>query len=115
MNLTKKLFKSSFFVLVLFTLTACSYKSIEPSELQKAESISINGISYTPEYDSLDAYLLADEELVLGKQAFWYIHNNKLYLFNNETHKKKWFSQMSSMLEAANAQYALTHANSAQE
>ncbi|HIC44452.1 MAG TPA: hypothetical protein EYO73_09295 [Sulfurimonas sp.] len=94
MNLTKKLLHASLLTSLLFTLSGCFNKTIEPRELTKVKEISIKGTSYIPEYKGLDPYLLADDEVVLGNKEIWYIHNEKLYLFADEDNKEQWFSSI---------------------
>ena len=110
MNLTKKLLHTALLASMTFNLTGCFYKTLEPNELTKAKEISINGTNYVPEFNGLDAYLLVQEELVLGNQENWYIHNKKLYLFVDKDTKQEWFVDMSMMIEAGNKQWEKVNA-----
>lgn len=105
MNLTKKLLHTALLTSIIFNLTGCFYKTLEPNELTKAKEISINGTNYLPEFNGLDAFYLGQEELVLGKEENWYIHNKKLYLFVDEDTKQQWFVQMPMMIEAGTKQW----------
>lgn len=115
MNLTKKLLYTALLTGVIFNLSGCSYKTLDPEELTKANEISINEKSYIPEYDGLDAYLLSDEELVLGTKEHWYIHNEKLYLFVDADTKEKWFTNMDLMMKLNETQWALLNVPTEEE
>ena len=115
MNLTKKLLHTALLTGLLINLSGCFNKTLEPSEITKAEEVSINGTNYVPEFNGLDAYYLSEEELVLGKQDTWYIHNEKLYLFVDEDSKEKWFSHINIMLTSANVQWELLNAPTEEE
>lgn len=115
MNLTKKLLYTALLTSIIFSLSGCFYKTLEPSELTKANEVSINGTAYVPEFDGLDAYLLTQEDLVLGKKENWYIHNKKLYLFVDEDTKENWFVHMDMMIEAGEKQWEITNAPTEKE
>ena len=60
---------------------------------------------YTPAFGGFCADALADGELVLSTPEYWYIHNGKLYLFEDEDAKQEWFREISSVLPAGLAQW----------
>ncbi|PHR57329.1 MAG: hypothetical protein COA44_06415 [Arcobacter sp.] len=105
MNITKKLLHASLLTSIIFNLSGCFYKTLAPSEVKKAKEISIKGVNYTPEFNGLDAYYLAKEELVLGSEDSWYIHNEKLYIFKDASSKEEWFRHMSMMNKKATKQW----------
>jgi len=115
MNLTKKLYHLSVLTMIIFSLSGCFNKTLEPHEVQKAEKITINGTSYLPEYNGLDSYLLSEEELVLGNEEHWYIHNEKLYLFADEDTKESWFENITLITEAANKHWEVVTAPTEEE
>jgi len=115
MNLTKKLLHTALLTSIIFSLSGCFHASLEPDELTKAKEVSINGATYVPEFDGLDPYLLAQEELVLGKKENWYIHNKKLYLFVDKESKENWFVHMDIVQLAAIKQWEVISAPTEEE
>jgi len=57
-----------------------------------------NPTAYIPEFSGFCAYELVEGDLVISDPEFWYIHNDKLYLFENEDNKQEWFRKIDSML-----------------
>ena len=69
------------------------------------EAFKSNPNAYIPSFGGFCAYALADEDLVLSDPKYWYIHDEKLYLFQDEDAKKEWFIHMDSMLSKAQIQW----------
>ncbi len=62
--------------------------------------------AYTPKFGGFCAYEMADEDLVNSDPKFWYIHNESLYLFNDEDAKEDWFTEIDSMLRSAQEEWS---------
>lgn len=108
-KLRKKLFRLLFVSTAIISFCSCS-ATVEPQVAYNVQEININGHMYSPEFDGQDAFSLSQEVLLIGNPDISYVHNNKLYVFKDEDSKEKWFNEMDSMLEKAQAFWALTHA-----
>ncbi len=62
------------------------------------ERFKADPASYIPAFGGFCAYQLADGDLVLSDPAYWYIHNGRLYLFEDEDAKNEWFKDIDMML-----------------
>jgi len=69
------------------------------------EAFKSNPNAYIPSFGGFCAYALADEELVPSDPKYWYLHDKKLYLFQDEDAKKEWFTHMDSMISKAQVQW----------
>jgi len=63
--------------------------------------------SYIPSFGGFCAYNLAEGDLVLSDPRYWYINDNKLYLFEDEDAKKEWFRKIDSMTSKAEEAWKL--------
>lgn len=61
--------------------------------------------AYIPQFGGFCSYAIADKNLVLSNPAVWYIHNKKLYLFEDVEAKDKWFTQMNTFIDEGQMQY----------
>jgi len=115
MKLTKKLLQTTLLSTMILIFAACSAKTIEPKDIEKPHEINIQGTLYIPEFKGLDPYYLSEKELVRGNEENWYIHNKKLYIFESEESKEKWFSQISSINTLALTYWELINKPSEEE
>jgi len=63
--------------------------------------------AYVPQFGGFCSYALVDKKIVLSDPAVWYIHNKRLYLFEDVEAKEKWFRQMNIFIDEGQKQYDL--------
>lgn len=71
------------------------------------ETFSSSPEVYVPAFGGFCAYELAEGELVLSDPEYWYIHNDRLYLFKDEDSKQEWFRDIDNMLLKAEENWNL--------
>ncbi len=62
---------------------------------------------YMPAFGGFCAYELAHENVVPSNLEYWYIHDEKLYLFSSESAKQEWFDEISTLLPLATKQWEM--------
>ena len=70
------------------------FKSIENLEKFKSDPKR-----YMPQYNGYCAYEIANGNLVKSDPNFWHIYNKKLYLFSDEEASRKWFREITEMID----------------